>query len=81
MRASGASLALMTVLAVAACSPPAEEAPPPTTAPAGPDIRTEEVEYTSGDTTMKGFLAWDANQQGERPGVLVARAAAREAKN
>lgn len=71
MRASGAILALPAVFALAACSPPAEEAPPPTTAPDGPRIETQEVEYTAGDTTMKGFLAWDANQEGPRPGVLV----------
>jgi dienelactone hydrolase len=71
MRASGASFALSTVFAMAACSPPAQEAPPPTTAPAGPSVKTEEVEYASGDTTMKGYLAWDENRTGERPGILV----------
>jgi len=71
MKASGAGLALSTIFAAAACSPPAQEAPPATTVPAGPSIRTEEVEYTSGDTTMKGYLAWDENQKGQRPGVLV----------
>jgi dienelactone hydrolase len=68
MRSLGASLALLTLLA--ACTPQAEEAPPPPE-PAGPSIQTEEVEYTDGDITMKGFLAWDANQSGLRPGVLV----------
>ena len=71
MRASDAIIALSAVFAVAACAPPAEEAPPPTTAPTGPRIETQEVEYTADDTTMKGFLAWDANQTGARPGVLV----------
>ena len=70
MRAFGASLALSTIFA-AACSPPAQEAPPPTTAPAGPRVQSEEVAYSSGDTTLRGYLAWDSNQQGERPGVLV----------
>jgi len=68
MRSFGASLALLALLA--ACSPQAEEAAPPP--PAGPSIQTDEVEYTAGDVTMKGFLAWDANQSGPRPGVLVA---------
>jgi dienelactone hydrolase len=67
MRSLGASLALLTLLA--ACTPQAEETPPPP--PAGPSIQTEEVEYTAGDVTMKGFLAWDANISGPRPGVLV----------
>ncbi|MEM7134945.1 MAG: dienelactone hydrolase family protein [Myxococcota bacterium] len=34
-------------------------------------IQTEEVSYTAGDTTLKGYVAWDANQKGPRPGVLV----------
>jgi len=68
MRRLGASIALLTLLA--ACTPPAEETPEPPP-PAGPAIQTEEVEYTDGDVTMKGFLAWDANQSGPRPGVLV----------
>jgi dienelactone hydrolase len=67
MRNFGASLVL-TVLA--ACSSPAPESEPPAT-PSGPQIRTEEVEYSAGDVTMKGFLAWDENQPGPRPGVLV----------
>ena len=40
-------------------------------APAGPDIRSEEVTYTAGDTTLVGYLAWDASKEGPRPGVLV----------
>lgn len=37
----------------------------------GADIRTEEVTYTAGGATCTGFLAWDANVKGKRPGVLV----------
>lgn len=36
-----------------------------------PDIQTEEVTYRSGDTELQGYLAWDANQKGPRPGILV----------
>jgi dienelactone hydrolase len=68
MRSLGASLALLTLLA--ACTPQAEEVPPPPE-PAGPSIQGEEVDYTDGETAMKGYLAWDANQSGPRPGVLV----------
>jgi dienelactone hydrolase len=68
MRSLGASLALLTLMA--ACTPQAEEPPPPP-APTGPSIQTEDVEYTDGETTMKGLLAWDAHQSGPRPGVLV----------
>ncbi|MGQ9424980.1 dienelactone hydrolase family protein [Gilvimarinus sp. F26214L] len=35
------------------------------------DIRGEEVSYQVGDTTFKGYIAYDANQEGQRPGVLV----------
>ena len=36
-----------------------------------PDIRAEAVEYTAGEVTLKGYLAYDANVEGRRPGVLV----------
>ena len=39
--------------------------------PMEPDIRTEAVEYTAGEVTLKGYLAYDANVEGRRPGVLV----------
>ncbi|HID82272.1 MAG TPA: dienelactone hydrolase family protein [Thiotrichales bacterium] len=35
------------------------------------DIRGEEVSYEAGDVTLKGYLAYDANIKGKRPGVLV----------
>lgn len=35
------------------------------------DIKTENVTYTANDTTLKGFLAYDAAESGPRPGVLV----------
>jgi dienelactone hydrolase len=31
----------------------------------------EEVTYTSGDTQMKGYIAWDDAITGKRPGILV----------
>ena len=34
-------------------------------------VKTKEVTYTFGDTKMKGLLAWDDAQTGERPAVLV----------
>lgn len=39
--------------------------------PNEPNIREEEVTYRAGDTTLEGYLAWDANQKGPRPGVIV----------
>jgi dienelactone hydrolase len=35
------------------------------------DIRTEDVTYSANGTTLKGYLAWDADAGGPRPGVLV----------
>ena len=34
-------------------------------------IVTEEVDYESNGTTLKGFLAYDGDIQGKRPGVLI----------
>ena len=38
---------------------------------AAPKVEGKPVEYKAGGVTMKGYLAWDANVQGKRPGVLV----------
>ena len=35
------------------------------------DIRGEEVSYEANGVTLKGWLAYDASQEGPRPGVLV----------
>lgn len=35
------------------------------------DIQEEEVSYQAGDTTLKGYIAWDASKKGPRPGVIV----------
>ena len=34
-------------------------------------IVTEEVIYKAGDTTMKGYLAYDDGKKSKRPGILV----------
>ena len=39
--------------------------------PSKASIKTEEVSYSEGGTTLKGFLAWDDAISGKRPGVLV----------
>jgi dienelactone hydrolase len=49
--------------------PPKPAAVPP--APSGPKVETRELTYQQGTTTLKGFVAWDANATGKRPGVLV----------
>jgi len=38
---------------------------------AAPRIEARPVDYTSGGVTMKGYLAYDENIKGPRPGVLV----------
>ena len=38
---------------------------------ARPKIRGEEVTYKADTITMKGYLAYDANHKGKRPGVLI----------
>ena len=37
----------------------------------GTSIKTEEVKYTADGTTLKGFLSYDENQEGVRPGIIV----------
>lgn len=34
-------------------------------------IRTDSIEYKAGDTSLKGFLAWDDSLRGRRPAVLI----------
>jgi len=62
--------ALAVLLLLAACGPkPATDQA--AQAPAGPNVQTREVEYRSGATVLKGFIAWDSARSGARPGVLV----------
>lgn len=35
------------------------------------EIRTQEVVYNDGETTLRGFIAWDAAMERPRPGILV----------
>jgi dienelactone hydrolase len=39
--------------------------------PSKASIKTEELSYSEGGTTLKGFLAWDDAISGKRPGILV----------
>jgi dienelactone hydrolase len=34
-------------------------------------LQEKQVDYSSGDTTLKGYLVWDDAVKGKRPGVLV----------
>ncbi|MEI6781577.1 MAG: dienelactone hydrolase family protein [Verrucomicrobiota bacterium] len=38
---------------------------------AGAQIHTETIEYRQGDTVLEGYLAYDADMKGHRPGVLI----------
>ena len=38
---------------------------------AAPKIKGEQVDYKAGGVKMKGYLAYDENLKGKRPGVLV----------
>jgi dienelactone hydrolase len=35
------------------------------------NIQSQEVTYSAGGVDMKGYVAWDGDSSGERPGVLV----------
>lgn len=35
------------------------------------DIRAEELSYQAGDTSLKGYIAWDTSKPGPLPGVIV----------
>lgn len=74
------SIIVAVALVTAGCSKKVAAPEPPATAaeeaeseeaPMQPKIQSEEVTYKAGDTTLQGYLAWDANQRGPRPGVLV----------
>ena len=38
---------------------------------AAAEVKTQEVDYLQGGTTLQGYLAWDDALPGKRPGVLV----------
>jgi dienelactone hydrolase len=40
-------------------------------APAAAEIRTKEITYKQGDTTLQGYVAWDNAVADKRPGILV----------
>jgi dienelactone hydrolase len=62
-----ATIIIAVALLAVACSK--KQAAPK--APVTPNIQSEEVTYKAGDTTLEGYVAWDANKEGPRPGVLV----------
>ena len=71
--------ALLPILALGLVGCPSKKAEPVVTPsePAAPevvpspDIRGQEVTYKAGDTTLKGYIAWDASKTEPRPGIIV----------
>ena len=59
----------LTLIAIG-CAGEQQPAPEPEAA-MGPDLRGEEIAYTLNDVNFTGYMAYDANAEGPRPGVLV----------
>lgn len=65
---------LLLALVFFGCGDRADQQPgerPPEEAAVEPDIRGEEVAYESDGVSLHGYMAYDANRLGERPGVLI----------
>ena len=65
---------IIVIVLFAACSGKTQETDQETIsepAPSGPQLMGEEVTYSTDTINMKGYLAYDANQEGARPGILV----------
>ncbi|MBL7995580.1 dienelactone hydrolase family protein [bacterium] len=59
------SVLVVTALVLfSACQPKKAEMPKPR-------IHGEEVTYSADSVNMKGYVAWDTQKQGKRPGILV----------
>lgn len=74
------SLLYLAVLMAVACgtanapAPPAPESTSGSETPAepeGPKVVGQEVTYEAGGVPLKGYIAWDENKPGKRPGVVV----------
>jgi dienelactone hydrolase len=72
MRKLSTALALLALLGCAHNRAPQPAAAPTENATKAPiEITTQELDYKSGDTTLKGFLAFPTGAVEKRPGVLV----------
>jgi len=66
------ALFLGTVLSLAACNNEEKKAEPETPATAKERrIKEDNVSYTGDNITMNGFVAYDENKEGLRPGVII----------
>lgn len=64
-------LKCLLIFALFACSAEGEKEATPTTESSEPSIHGEALDYSANGTTLKGYLAYDQNVEGPRPGVLV----------
>lgn len=61
-------LSVITILFLfGACAQTSDEA----TMESQPSVVGEEISYSTDETTMNGYIAYDENQTGQRPGILV----------
>ncbi len=63
-------IALISLTVVGCKGEPKKEAPGPEQ-PMEVSVMGEEVSYAADTTEMRGYLAYDKNQEGKRPGILV----------
>lgn len=78
MKSLSLILPIVSLCLLSACQPPTttpNPSPSPSTAaspaPIAKNIQTQTIEYRQGDQVLEGYLAYDANLTGKRPGVLV----------
>lgn len=72
MKSSLYTLLLLTIMTFAACGQPESQSESDEMSMNdSTSVVGEEVSYSAGDLTMNGYIAYDENMQGERPGILV----------
>lgn len=72
MKSSLYTLLLLTIMTFAACGQPESQSESDEMSMNDSiSVVGEEVSYSAGDLTMNGYIAYDENMQGERPGILV----------
>ncbi len=61
-------LSILTLLVITSCKQKTKES---TTEPASVKVLGKEVTYATDSTNLKGYIAFDENAKGKRPGVLI----------
>lgn len=62
---------LVAIVSLAACNNDEKKEPDPETDMKEAKVKAESVAYTGDNITMNGFVAYDENKEGTRPGVLI----------